>query len=444
MTVNLDCRGLPLQTANAAAAAAFERGVRGYATWRRDAIQHLDAATAADPGFALPLITKGWILQMARSAAYHGKIQALLNEAAPLLRDARERALHAGLAHALAGRGVEAASILEAWLAGAPTDLLAHRLVQFELFWNGRAHWMRDIAERAAPAWHDATPDLACFLAVRAFSSEEAGDYGLAETCGRRSVELDPTDCWGAHAIAHVLVMQGRVEEGAAWLEGLSHHWAEANQMGHHLWWHLCLFLFERGEHARILDLLATQVRNPESPLVKAMPDATIDLQNVASLLLRLELRGVDVGARWETIADICAGRVADMANPFASAHDVMVLAATGRFERCRELIANMRAVAEGGGTLALAHRAAGIATAEAMLAHRLGEHARVIDLLTPVRHDLPLIGGSHAQRDVFYQVMVDSARRVGRADLVPLYLADVRRMGFDRVPRRTLYRTAA
>ena len=56
----------------------------------------------------------------------------------------------------------------------------------------------------------------------------------------------------------------------------------------------LVSFSFETGEHERIIELLHTDKIG--IALVQAVPDATIDIQNVASLLKRLELRGVDVG----------------------------------------------------------------------------------------------------------------------------------------------------
>jgi hypothetical protein len=410
-------------------------------------MSHLDAAIAADDGFALPRIMKAWVLVMGRSAAYAPKVAQLIGEARTRMGDAtpRDRALLDSVEASAAGRGIEAATGLESHLQRHPTDLLAHRLIQFELFWNGRAAWMCDVVERAAPHWDDSLPGYHQFLACRAFSNEEHGRYDAAEGFGREAVALEPTDVWGTHAVAHVLVMQGRIDDGAEWLEGLNGNWGDANQLQHHLWWHLCLFLLEKGEHPRILELLKTRIRNPESPLVKAVPDATIDLQNVASLLMRLELRGVDVGDAWESIADVCAGRVNNHANAFSNAHDMMVLAATGRFDQADALLDSLRAyVQQGEGSLVTSYRAAGLATCEAVLAHRRGQYARVVELLAPVRHDLPLIGGSHAQRDVFYQLLIDAAHREGRGELVTLFLRDVARIGFHRVNERTLYRDVA
>jgi hypothetical protein len=441
-----DHYGYELATNTPDAAEAYDRGARSFVAWRADAVSHLDAAIEADPDFAMPKLLKAWILHAARTYKFSPVVQSLLADAEPLLADAspRERALAGSVRTAQQGDLQGGVAILETYLANAPRDIVAHRLAQFELFWSGESKWMRDIAERAAPAWDQSIPDFAHFQAVRAFSNEEAGDYETAEHAGRDAVAREPESAWGAHAVAHTLVMQGRVDEGAEFMKALSGNWAKANQIAHHNWWHLCLFLIERGEYDRILELLDTKVRNPESPLVKAMPDATIDLQNVASLLKRLELRGVDVGDRWNTIAEICAGRVADHANPFSSAHDAMTLAAVGRYDLVDSLVEDMHRFGEGHGVVGAVTRTIGAPVAEAMAAHRRGDYDRVIDLMWPVRRDLHQVGGSHAQRDVFFQVLVDAAMRAGRKTETRLLLEDIAGIGFERVTERSLYSDAA
>ena len=441
-----DHYGFDLSTDTIEAAAAYDRGARSFVAWRADAMGYLDAAIEADPDFAMPKLLKAWILHAARTSKFSPAVRSLLADAEPFLADAspRERALAASVQSAHRGDLQGGVSVLETYLAEHPKDIVAHRLAQFELFWSGESKWMRDIAERAAPAWDEKVPDYAHFQAVRAFSNEEAGDYETAEWAGRDAVDREPESAWGAHAVAHTLVMQGRVDEGAEFMEDLSGNWANANQIAHHNWWHLCLFLLERGQYDRILELLDTKVRNPDSPLVKAMPDATIDLQNVASLLQRLELRGVDVGDRWNTISEICAGRIADHANPFSSAHDAMALAAVGRFDLVEALIEDMQRFGESHSVVGAVTRTIGAPVAEAMAAHRRREYDRVIDLMWPVRRDLHQIGGSHAQRDVFFQVLVDAAMRAGRKTETRLLLEDIAGIGFDVVRERSLYSEAA
>ena len=441
-----DPRGHRLSSTDEIAVTACNAGIESFNRNRADAMGHLDAAIAADDGFALPMLAKAWMLQSARDANHAENIQALIGAAAACLDESNDRDgdYLSALKLAFSGRGIESATILEALLDRHPTDLLAHRLVQLELFWTGRAQWMLDIAERAAPCWSEDVEGYPTFLSCRAFSNEEAGRYTQAEHHGRAAIELDNTEPWGAHAVAHVLFMQGRNDEGIAWLEGLSPNWDAANQLRHHLWWHQCLFLLECSQHERILALLTTEVRNPDSPLIKTAPDATIDIQNVASMLLRLELRGVDVGDQWLVLADICAKRVHNHTNAFSNLHDMMVLAATGQYEKAEELLQSLDEFVDSGeGSVVTSYRVAGIAACRAVLAHRRKEYSRVIDALSPARHDLSLLGGSHAQRDVLYQVLTDASRRMGRGDLASVYLNDVRRIGFERVDRRTLYRDA-
>ena len=59
------------------------------------------------------------------------------------------------------------------------------------------------------------------------------------------------------------------------------------------------------------------------------------------------------------------------------------------------------------------------IPVCEAALAHRRGEHARVVDLLAPRQDQIRLLGGSNAQRDLFFQMLIDAAMKADRRDVV-------------------------
>ena len=438
-----DSRGHRLSSSNSGALSACNAGVDGFVHWRADTMSNIDAAIAADNDFALPKIVKAWMMHSARDTAMESDINPLMHEAERCLDSQNDRDIDllAALKQARQGRSVEAATLLEGVLDRYPTDLLSHRLVQFELFWNGRASWMRDITERAATHWNADTIGYGPFLSMRAFANEEAGCYAAAEQFGRMAVEIDNGDVWGAHAVAHVLVMKGQIGAGVEWLDNLSVHWGHANQIRHHLWWHLSLFLLELKKYDQILELLTEHSRNPDSPLVQAAPQATIDLQNFASLLMRLELQGVDVAEHWLVYRDICADRVHNHANAFINAHDMMVLAATDQFDKANELLGSMRTFAEqDSGSVMTAYSAVGIAVCEAILAHRQKNYAAVLRLLAPVRHDLHLMGASHTQRDVFYQLLIDSARRENKPDLESIFIRDVERIGFFNVSDRIAY----
>ena len=421
--------------------------IDGYNYWRADAMLHLKDAFDRDPEFPLAQVVKGLILVTGRNMNYQGLIETSLQSA----RAGQEsipvaQRLYVDALDALArGELTEAVTVYEQILAQHPTDLFAHRLVQQELFWLGEARWMADIAEAAAPAWSESDPGYSMFLSVRAFALEEAGERERAERFAREAVERDPGDCWGAHAVAHVLEMDGRVDEGIQWLQGLSGNWQGGNQIVHHLWWHLALFLLERGEHTQILQLFDTRIRDMDSALVKAVPDVYIDIQNAASLLMRLELRGVDVGPRWSTVAEVAEQRIGNHATPFTDSHAVMILAALGEFTKAQTLLASMKTYSmQCEGTLGARYRNAGIPAARAALAHRRGDYRAVADALLPARRALWQMGGSHAQRDLYTQLLVDSLIKLGERRWLDTVLCEQRAVPFGQLEQRTLFADAA
>ena len=69
-----------------------------------------------------------------------------------------------------------------------------------------------------------------------------------AEAAGRAAIAVNPADTWGVHALAHVMEMEGRQKEGIALLRGMQQHWQQAPALAVHQWWHLTLFLIERGQ----------------------------------------------------------------------------------------------------------------------------------------------------------------------------------------------------
>ncbi len=442
-----DRYGYGLTTGNAEAAASYERAVEDYVAWGTGTVEHLNAAMKADPEFALPYIAKGLLLVGLRKPELHGAVAKLLAgaEQARAPETERERHYLAALKSAAAGRITEAVSLFEQIALEHPNDLFALRLSQFELFWIGEVAWMRDISERAAPAWQEGTPGYGAYLAIRAFGLEENGAFAEAERCGRRAIELDPTDSWAAHAVAHVLIMQGRLADGIAWSGGLSGNWERANHIRHHNWWHLALFHTEAGHYDEALAIYDGKLRDLSSPLLQAIPDFYVDIQNDVALLQRLELRGLDVGDRWGPIADLGAQRIANTTSPFTSAHCVLALAADGRFEAAEETLANMRAFAgEDLGSLGPRYVLAAIPSGEAAVAHRKGDHARVAEILLPARRNLWQMGGSHAQRDLFFQLLVDSLRKLGRKDLLAVILQELGGVNFERLEERSSYADAA
>jgi tetratricopeptide (TPR) repeat protein len=423
-----DAHGLAISTSSAQAAAGFDRTVAAYLKFRADTPAQMTATLAADPEFGLAHCLRGYFTML----TYKSANLPLAAESARAARalsvraSAREQAHMAALEAWVADDLDRTLAIWDGILAAHPTDVLALRLAHFAYFWSGRPADMRRSVDATVPRWGRELPGFGTVLSCRCFAYEECGDYATAETAGRAALEIDPGDIWGTHAIAHVMEMQGRREEGIAFLEGLEPHWSGGNNLLHHLWWHRALFHLERGENSAVLDLYDRRFRDLESALTRAQPDLYIDVQNAASMLFRLERQGVDVGDRWIEIADKAEQRIGDCLSAFTLPHWMMALSATGREDAQARMVEAMRDFGRGPGTTAPLVGKIALPICEAVRAHRAGDHAGVVERMRPVLSDMHRLGGSHAQQDVLEQLFLDAAVRLQRADDVRLVLAHV------------------
>jgi tetratricopeptide (TPR) repeat protein len=399
-----DLNGLAVSTSSAAAADAFNHALRAYLGNRADAADHLGAALAADPEFGLAHCLKGCFMMLAYNAGYVPMAMASARLATRL--DARERKHAAALTAWAGGDGDGAFRRWEEILDQHPADVLALRLSHFNYFWNGRREDMLRSVQRVASHTDERLPTYGITMSCLAFGLEENGEYAAAERAGRRAVELDPADGWGTHAVAHVMEMQKRPREGLEFLGALESHWAPMNNFVHHLWWHRAMFHIQLGEHDAVLDLYDRRFRSVGSPLVQKMPDLYIDIQNAASMLMRLELRGVDVGGRWVEIADKAEARIGDCLSMFTLPHWAMALAAAGRESATRRFLEAV------GASTSRVVREVALPACRAVVAHRRGDFAKTVELMQPLLPRLGQLGGSHAQRDVLVQILHDAEKR--------------------------------
>lgn len=446
--MNSENVSLAISSQQPAAVAACRSAMLGYAQRKTSVVADLQTALKHDPECAFAHAALGLMLHGARNSAFTSKTAGCLQQAQTYRASATEHEVTYidALAATLQGDLAGFTKHIEQGLALQPTDIFGLSLAQSELFWTGCMDQSLAISERVLPHWNESIEGYAEFLASRAFDLEEANRFDEAENCGRQSVDLNPASVWATHAVAHVLLMQGRSAEGVDWITPQEQHWDECNQIKFHVWWHKCLFNIENRQLDAALDTYDSQVRNRQNELLQAMPDLYIDLQNGASLLWRLEHAGVNVGTRWEEMAEVVSARLGDNSSPFTSAHFAMILAAVGSFEQCDQLIENMQAFASQETRHALAGRyaEAGIPAARAAIEHRRGNFAQVMEILMPVRHGLWQMGGSHAQQDIFFQILVDAAAREGRVDDVKKLLHEIELIGFVEPAKRTGYEAAS
>ncbi|BBK32135.1 hypothetical protein EDC65_0939 [Stella humosa] len=413
MPVFSDVRGLAVTAADPAVVGHVDASIAAFLGFRKDTGERLKPALALDPECVFANVLRGYyMLLMANRTLVPRAAKCLAAaEKAAAGATAREQGHVAALRAWVAGDFAGAVRRWEALLPENPRDAIALRLANYGHFYAGDAAGMRDSFARCLHAWDESVPGYGFMLGAYAFAQEEAGDYAAAERDGRRAVEMQPADIWATHAVAHVLEMQGRADEGVAWITGLEGNFGECHNFTYHLWWHRALFHWDRGRYDAALDLYDREVR-PEST------DDALDIANATSLLWRLEQVGMDVGDRWQELAARAAERIGDHMLVFSDAHFAMALAAAGPEGSDRRFAESCRAFAGAGETQSAVMAACGADLVDGVLAYRRGDFGRAVDHLSAARPALRGIGGSHAQRDVFEQMLAVAALKAERLPL--------------------------
>jgi hypothetical protein len=135
---------------------------------------------------------------------------------------------------------------------------------------------------------------------------------------------------------------------------------------------------------------------------------------DAAALLWRMHLRGMDVGRRWEELADAYQGGDEDGFYAFNDMHAVMAFVAAGRTKAAAELLRVVEACAAARNTNARMEREVGLPIVRAIEAFGRGKYAQAVALLAPVRERAHIFGGSHAQRDILGRTLLEAALRAG------------------------------
>ncbi len=289
----------------------------------------------------------------------------------------------------------------EAILEAFPRDLVSLHICQYHYRNSGDSQGMLRIAEKVFPANRD-SPYMYGMLA---FGLEECHKLSAAEEAGRRATQMKRDNRWAHHAVAHVLETQGRLSEGIAWMESVCDTWENSNPAFYsHLWWHTALYHLDAEDISKVLEIYDTRIWG------RARKDNAREQINAISLLLRLELRGVDVGDRFLEVADYLQPRLHEHTLGFTDLHYIYALVRGGKDDWAAEMLESMQVYTQ----TALPYIQSTwlevvLPAARGMIAHAQGNMQKVIDELGSVLPRLQETGGSHAQRDLFEQVYLDA-----------------------------------
>ncbi|MGH2416318.1 MAG: tetratricopeptide repeat protein, partial [Microcystaceae cyanobacterium] len=270
----------------------------------------------------------------------------------------------------------------EAFAQKFPRDLISVQQGQYHYFYRGDKEGLLRIAATVLPA----NRENHYLYGMMAFGLEQCHRLREAEMWGRQATQMNRRDPWAHHAVAHVMETQARVEEGIIWMENLADTWEDCNSMLYtHNWWHVALYYLKKQDVPKVLTLYDTQVWG------RARQGSPKDQVGAISLLLRLELRGVEVGeARWQALGESLIPRIHEHALPFQDLHYIYALSRAGKLDWVKEMLLSMESHAQTvKPSLQRLWIDVAIPAAKGMVAHARGDWHKAIAYLKPILSQL-------------------------------------------------------
>ncbi len=405
-----DARGVPVSTCKPQSLDDFETALLQLQSYFGDPTETLTTTLENDPEFVMGHIFFASALLMMTERQYLPLIREHIEQAEALASkaNAREQLLTIAARRWMEGDWDLAGLAWDQVLIEFPRDAMALQLGHLTDFYRGESFNLRDRVCRIMTRWDKKVTSYSYVLGMQAFGFEECNQYDKAEAIAMTALEMEARDPWAIHALAHVLEMQGRFDEGKTMYRERENDWAPDNGFAFHNWWHLALYHVEHEDFAGALELFDEQILPDDS-------DVSLQMVDASALLWRLQLLGVDVGPRWDRIASLW-DRKTELENGYYAFNDLHALIAfvgSGRLDEANEVMAAVEAAAQNNpGVTQMMARDVGIATCRAMIDFGQQRYPEAIARLLPIRTIANRFGGSHAQRDILTQTLIESALR--------------------------------
>jgi tetratricopeptide (TPR) repeat protein len=412
-----DRYGMTISTSDATAAERWQEGRDRLLSQNHGPEVAFKEAIELDEGLALAHgCLAFWHMQRARPEEARASMQRALSLASGITRRERQHleAIHLWIQ----GQGRQALARVKDHLAEFPRDALLMRLAH--LLYNrgcssvGVANFppaylalLRGCAPHCGDDW--------AFLAEYAFAHHETGRLDEAMQLAQRSLGLNPVNAVATHSVTHVHFEQGDVAAGADflgnWLKGFD---CPASSYVH-LSWHLALFELALGQYQKALERYEHDIR----PSIAAKSLST--LADGASLLWRVHIYGdAPAPQLWDEVRALGAPVAEKPGVAFQVAHAALAFAAGGDQDALMTMMQRLQSTAEQGDLFA---QDIVLPLVQGIAAFAQGEYAKSARLLEPVFPQLVRIGGSHAQREVFEDTLLEAYLRAEQFDKVEAML---------------------
>ncbi len=397
---------LPLSTSSPTAAAFYIEGLDLLISYNHGAEELLQQALDADEGFALAHAALA-TMHMFRNRVPQAK--ASISRARELSRGATRREQgHVNAVEAfINGPGPRALDLIQEHVKDFPRDMLLIRITNrlYVLGCFGAAvpnfpeaslAWMRGLAPSYGDDW--------AFLGQYAFSFHESGYLHEAFRLAQRSLKLYPRNSMASHSVSHVFFERGDASGGLDFLNGWMRAYDPRAPFHVHLSWHQALFELSTGNPQHAHDLYQTAIRpSVQDKDIVALADA-------ASLMWRVQLyAGDDTPFPWTEVRDQALPAAGQPGPAFRDAHAAFAFAASGDEDALNRLVDGVKKQADQGSAVS---REVTLPLVKGIGAFAQGRYGEAVDLLEPTYLQLPRIGGSHAQREVFEDTLLEAYLR--------------------------------
>ncbi|MEE3328144.1 MAG: hypothetical protein VX252_12480 [Myxococcota bacterium] len=408
-----DSRGLSVRGADAESIAAVDSFREGLLAMEGGLDGIVDAAERA-PGCALLQVYAALFFLYAGTREGNAEAARWLHRAAPVMQGVSGREgqfFSAGklwidddLEGAMQG--------LEQITSEYPRDLVAAKTCEFLYYLTGQHRAgprYRAQMERLVP--HN--QDEAEVFGMYAFSLELDGEYEEARRQADRALTLRYESAWTHHALAHAALVTDDLVRGRREQESFLASWTHPPFSIHgHNAWHLALLRLLDGDHEGALELFRDVIWGQT-------PESCSEQVDAISLLWRMEMAGLEVEESiWSEVGEACASLSGEAMNPFVTAHHAHALARVGRDEDVTRL---RQAVEHSAKEQPKARRAvweqAGIPVVDAAIAWGRRDAPGVVECLEPAIREVPRVGGSDAQDDLFRLALLRALEKMWRTE---------------------------
>lgn len=393
--------GLDYTTDNPDCVQLFCEALENYLASSAQVMPSLEQLLEQDPAMPMALLFRGYLLKGAADPRFRAAINQCFDtvSARPDLNDRERRHLQA-LSLWQADQMMDAVAVFDDIVLDYPKDMLALRIAHYLHFYGSGGRQMME-SLHVALQHHETNDRYYGFLkGMHSFALEESGHYPEAEAAGLEALDINRKDIWAAHAITHVYQMQWRFEEAITFIESLLPEWNSANNFVYHLHWHKAL------QHIGLGNLDQALIVYDEVLVEPLADDFYLDVCNATSLLWRLEMSGVNVGNRWAPLHELSKNRVQDDELVFTSLHYLIAPAILGDAKTVKAGLDHFHHWSNAKTSQGTVAKIVGETMATALTKLASEQKSEGVALMQSIQNDIYRIGGSHAQRHLFDQLI--------------------------------------